>query len=328
MTLALSHDSQDLADDLYRFLRDLDPARWRDDAEAAVRERLEELRTRIAAFIDEVDADPRHAAFGAVRMRLEELRERIDQSFDDVESAEPGRLRAAWNAFRLDVLPAYEQLAASLKPLDIHARSLRPTNYARSVYHALSGLFAVVLVEAVLPGSWLLPIAAGCTALAWTLELSRRRWSWMNTLLMRLFKPFAHPHEAWRINSATWFTSALLVLAMIGEPVLISAALVVLALGDPIAALVGRRWGSISLANGRSLQGTAAFVVTGAIAVLALVALQYPTLGLGTALALAVGGSLAGGLAELFAQRVDDNFAIPVSVAGAGMAVLALVGLL
>ncbi len=321
VTAALAQHSQSLADDLYQFLRDLDPARWRDDAEAAARLRLGDLRARIGAFIDEVDADPRNASFGAVAQRLDELRARIDHAFDDVEQAEPGRLRSAWNTFRLEVQPAYEQLAASLAPLDIHARSLRPTNYARSVYHALSGLFVVFLVEAVLPAGWLLPVAAAFTAMAWTMELSRRRWSWVNTLLMGLFKHFAHPHEAWRVNSSTWFTSALLVLSLTGRPVLISAALVVLALADPMAALVGRRFGTIPLVHGRSLQGTAAFVVTGAVGVLALLSLRYPALGLGPSLGLALGAGLGGGLAELFARRVDDNFAIPVSVAGVGMLV-------
>lgn len=327
MTPALATDSQVLAEDVYALLRELDPARWRDDAEARVRARVEEIRARIAAVVASGEADPADAAFGVVVTHMAEMGRLMDGSLP-ARGLAGGRLRVAWNDFRLEVQPVYERLAASLRPLDIHVPSLRPTNYARNLYHVLSGFFAIWLIEWVLPTSWLLPAAGGCAALAWTFEIGRRRSSWVNRLLMAAFRPFAHPHEAWRINSATWFTSSLVILALTGRPVVASTALVVLALADPAAALVGRRFGTIKLVNGRSLQGTLTFFVVGAIASLALLSWLHPELGPMPVLAMALAGSAGGAIAELFARRVDDNLSIPVSVAGALLAVMGLTGLL
>ena len=325
MTPALATDSQVLAEDVYALLRQLDPARWRDDAESAVRERVVRIRARIAGVVAAVEADPSNSAYGAVSVHMAEMDRLMDGSLP-ARGLAGRRLRVAWNDFRLEVQPVYEELAASLRPLDIHVPSLRPTNYARNAYHVLSGFFAIWLIEWVLPPDWLLPVAGGCAALAWAFEIGRRRSSWFNSLLMAAFRPFAHPHEAWRINSATWFTSSLVLLAMTGRPVVASAALVVLALADPAAALVGRRFGTIKLVNGRSLQGTLTFFIVGAAAALALLSWRYPELGPVPVLGMAVAGSAAGAIAELFARRVDDNLAIPVTVAGASIVVLALTG--
>ena len=111
---------------------------------------------------------------------------------------------------------------------------------------------------------------------------------------MAVFRPFAHPHEAWRINSATWFTSSLVLLALVGRPMVASTALVVLALADPAAAIVGRRFGTIKLINGRSLQGSAAFFAVGALGALALLSWRYPEVGTLPAVAMALAGSAAG----------------------------------
>lgn len=326
MTPAIATDSQVLAEDVYALLRELDPARWRDDAESAVRERIEGIQARLAALVDAVESDPSNAAFGAVSTHMAEIGRLMDGALP-ARGLAGKRLRVAWNDFRLEVQPVYERLAASLRPLDIHVPSLRPTNYARNVYHVLSGFFAIWLVEWVLPPSWLLPVAAGCATLAWTFEIARRRSSWVNSLLMAAFKPFAHPHEAWRINSATWFTSSLVLLALTGRPMVASTALVVLALADPAAALVGRRFGSMKLVNGRSLQGTLTFFGVGTLAALALLSWRYPEVGPLPAVGMALAGSALGATAELLARRVDDNLAIPASVAVGMLAVMGLTGL-
>jgi dolichol kinase len=327
VTADLAAHSQLLADDLHALLRGIDPVRWKDEAETAVREEIVTLRARMRTMIEAVEEDPANAAFAVVGQRLDEIGRLMDGAMPARGLAGQG-LRRAWNDYRLEIQPAYERLAATLKPLDIHVQSLRPTNYARNIYHAASGLFAVWLVDAVLPATWLLPVAVVLTVMAWTLELSRRRWSQINSLLMWAFRPFAHPHEAWRINSATWFTTALFVLALTGRPMVVAVALVVLALGDPAAALIGRRFGTVKLVNGRSLQGTLTFVVVGALASLALLAWRHPEVGPGPAVAMSLVGATAGAVAELFARRVDDNLAIPTAVAAALLVVMASTGLL
>jgi len=136
----------------------------------------------------------------------------------------------------------------------------------------------------------------------------------VNDALMRLFGPVAHPHEHYRVNSATWFATALLLLAAFFSPVAATLGVVVLAFGDPSAALIGRRFGRTRLRTGRSLEGTLAFVVAGLVPGFLALLLTQP-IGIALALSLAAVGAVAGALTELFSSRVDDNFTIPVAVA-------------
>ena len=84
-----------------------------------------------------------------------------------------------------------------------------------------------------------------------------------------------------------------------------SVGIVVLGFGDPAAAIIGRRYGRVKLVNGRTLEGTATFVAVGTLVATSWLAVVW---GMDPALALlGFFGALAGGIAELFSRRVDDN---------------------
>ncbi len=220
-----------------------------------------------------------------------------------------------WVAFRRMAQPAYEALAASLRQVAaVHVPSLRPTNYARNIFHVSSGL-TVIAIIALTPVPMWLSIASGAFALwAWSMEIGRRFSPWLNNVLMRVFKPVAHPHEAHRVNSATWYMTALFLLSLTGSPMLCAVSAAVLGVGDPTAALIGRRWGRIKLVNGRSLEGSTAFVVVGGLGAAACMAAWQPSLGAGVIALAALAAGVGGALAELFSRRVDDNFSIPLAV--------------
>jgi len=93
----------------------------------------------------------------------------------------------------------------------------------------------------------------------------------------------------------------------------------VLGFGDPLAAVIGRKIGRTRLGEGRTLEGSLAFVGGGFVASWAALALWHPDAGsaVWTALAAAVGGALA----ELAARRMDDNLLIPMVAAGCAWAV-------
>lgn len=101
------------------------------------------------------------------------------------------------------------------------------------------------------------------------------------------------------------------------------ASLAVLGVADPVAALVGRRWGRHRLRAGRSLEGTVAFAVSGAlVAALALLAAGGLS-GMEVALFALLAG-VVGAIAELVTTRLDDNLTIPVAVGAALTAAAAL----
>ena len=106
-----------------------------------------------------------------------------------------------------------------------------------------------------------------------------------------------------------------------------SVAVVVLAVADPMAALVGRRFGCTHLYRGRTLEGSLAFVASGSLCSMAVLLGFYPSLGWGAALITALAASVAGAVTELVSGRLDDNFSIPLAAAAGATAVLAVMGI-
>jgi len=191
----------------------------------------------------------------------------------------------------------------------------RPQNIARSLMHLSSGFVALAVIQLTPTHAALVALAATFAGAGWTMEVSRRFSTRANDLLMKLFGPVAHEHEREHVNSATWYATALLLLALFCPPLACSVAVMVLGFADPVAAIVGRRWGTIRLRSGRSLQGSLGFVAAALGAGLATTAVFYPTLPLPSALVLVGGAALVGALTELFSTKWDDNFSIPVAVA-------------
>ncbi len=291
-------EDRDLALQLHKVLSEIDPARWRDEMAAVLKPRLAELQQKF-------EQRAQHAA----------LADTLKTGLPKLDT------RGQWLAFKKQLQPAYIELARRLKAQSIHVPSLRPTNYARNVFHVLTAAGVVTLLEFMNNPPLVLAIAAFFAVAAWSTELARRISPRVNVLVMKVFNPVAHPHEVQRVNSATWYTTALLLLAATQSTLLCVTGVVVLGIGDPIAALVGRRFGKIKLLHGRSLEGTVAFAISATVATFIAFLVFHSSLGLGLALGLAAAASVAGALAELFSLRVDDNFSIPLSAA-AGVAVM------
>jgi len=169
-------------------------------------------------------------------------------------------------------------------------------------------------------------LAVGIIALVfsltcWGLEITRRRDSSWNDKLMAKLGKFAHPHEHIRVNSGTWYSTALVLLVLTNSYLVCTIAVAIIGFADPAAAIIGRRYGRIKLVHGRTLEGTLAFIAVGGLVAFLCVLIGFPNLAVGTALLLAFGAAVAGSMAELFSLRIDDNFSVPLS---AGLAVLLL----
>lgn len=324
MNYALATEGQGIALDLYALLRDLDPARWRDDLETLLRQRLGDIRRRLGALIEAITPDD---VLASVRERLLELAQLIDAHMPAMDL--PSRaLRAQWDALRRQLQPAYEALARGLKPYAIHVPSLRPSNYTRNLFHILGGLTALTLIHSVLSPKVMVMVAGALAASAWTMELSRRFSPRVNAVLMAIFSRVAHPHESFRVNSSTWYATALFALSLTSSPLSCSLAVLVLALADPAAAVIGRRFGRVRLINGRSLEGSLTFAGVGFLASLTFLALFHGQIDPGARALVALGGALLGAIAELVSRTVDDNLSVPLAVAAGSGLVAELMGLL
>ncbi len=304
MTVDLSSD-HDLALQLHTVLVEIDPARFQSQM-------TERLRRRLRPVLLALKTRPQHAA----------LAEKLS---DELPSL--GSERRAWLAFKKRLHPVYLDFERRLKSQSIRVPTLRPTNYWRSLFHVTSSLVAVIAVELLFSPTVLLAIALAWAALAWTFEIARRQSPWVNTQLMRFFGPVAHAHEAERVNSATWFATALVPLALTHSTLLCVTAAIVLGVGDPCAALIGRRFGRHRLQNGRSLEGAAAFAVSASLATGLVLTLFHQQLGFAPAALVSLSAGCAGSIAELVSGRVDDNLSIPLSAAAAAALVMLSLGM-
>ena len=143
------------------------------------------------------------------------------------------------------------------------------------------------------------------------LDLLRFRISWLNQVFLRWLAPLLKPEEGHRITGATYMLiAAVMVFYFFGTTIAV-AAMMFLALGDPAAAVVGRRTPGPRI-WGKSPGGTAAFV-----AVALVVAVLGGTGAVDYHWGLLVGAVVAG-LVELAPLQLDDNLTVPL-VAGAAM---------
>ena len=306
----------DLASELHALLRETDPVRWTDAVADSARERWARIRARL----DQIGEAPARSSLEEALANLAVLVRESASEADDSKSY--------WMELRGRLMPAYERLAAQLRAQSLPAPTLRPTNWNRIGFHVLSALGALLLLELVLSrvGTlWVTGIFAGTF---WFLETGRAVSAKMNDRLMRVrfFQLIIHPHEHHRVNSATWYATALFVLAVLSPPLASATALAVLGLGDPAAGLVGRRWGKHPLVGGRTLEGSLAFVAGGTVAALVVLLAWHSVAAWPLLLVVAVVAAIAGAAAEVFSRRIDDNLVVPLAAALAASLAALLVG--
>lgn len=106
--------------------------------------------------------------------------------------------------------------------------------------------------------------------------------------------------------------SALLSVLLFPRPYAV-AAFTIMLLSDTAAALIGRRWGKTKFANGKSLEGTLAFIVVG-VMVIALIGIGFDFRGVEYFLGII--GVVLAAWAEFHNEklRIDDNFSIPLII--------------
>jgi dolichol kinase len=103
--------------------------------------------------------------------------------------------------------------------------------------------------------------------------------------------------------SLTWFLLGVFLVLWLPEPT-VAPAILVLAVADPAASLVGRKWGRRNLGKG-TVEGALAFFGAAAVVLI-------PFVGV----AVAVGVAAAAAAVEVLETGLDDNLLIPVTTAG------------
>ncbi len=186
-----------------------------------------------------------------------------------------------------------------------------PNLTARRLVHVGAGAtFALAALMA--PILWI-RIAAVTFALGFALlDALRLAYPGFNRRLRPWLRPILKTEEqTMKVTGATYMLLAVALCLLLFEAEVAAAAILFLAVGDPIAGLVGQRLGRRRL-GAKSIEGTLAFFASALLLGLALFwagRLASPWL--------SVAGAGSAALAELIPLPIDDNVWIPLAAATA-----------
>ncbi len=198
----------------------------------------------------------------------------------------------------------------SSKPEDDLARLVERTTGLqpwRRLFHMTTGVaVSVILLRGYVPEGLALVILGVVLALMLGLDLVRLRHPETNRLFFLVFYRLASPREARGLASSTWYVTGMFLTLAIFPLEIAVAAILVLALADPLASYLGRRFGKRTLGGG-TVEGTLVFLV-----VAFLVLAQFEEI------PGAAGVALLASVVEPIPWRLDDNLTVPITV-GVGL---------
>jgi|GEM_PF-756901 len=295
---------------------------------------FEGARERIAAAADGLArriADERDRVTSKLRGGVDDVRKRLDEALETLRELraelalrQPAhdRLEGLWKGLG----GTYEALRAQVRrlhlqvPKHITLGPVKPKNLARNVFHLLMALTGVLAYELALDRIGVVIVAGSLFVVFIAMDLVRRASTrWNDRFVNGMFKAIVRPQEAHRVPAATWYIAALFVGALAMPQRAIQLGTLALGFGDPVAQIIGKRFGSRKIIGQKSWAGAVAFFVAASAAAFVFMLIVGIGGGLGSRLAISGVVGLAGALAELFSGPLDDNFTIPLV---AGFAVL------
>lgn len=196
----------------------------------------------------------------------------------------------------------------------------------RRLFHAVNGVATATAYALLFTHEQVVHIFGTIACIVYIIDRVRiaypekaARWApWANRMLLRAEEQV---REAAMIPYAI---AVLLTILTVPKPAALIA-IYTLALADPLAALVGIRWGRRRIARNRTLEGSLAFFAVTLVAAVVVLAESTDAPGL-TIAAAALTIALASAVCELLPLRIDDNLTIPLFVGFATWIVCALYG--
>ncbi|MGC4117170.1 MAG: SEC59/DGK1/VTE5 family protein [Myxococcales bacterium] len=280
------------------------------------RGRREEALAQVSRIVEELPAPQAETSWGTSWARMSAALHDLKKALDS--GAAKDYVRARYD----EATRAYEQWLAARRAASrtgeteaVQLGSLRPLMGPRTLFHISSGVVATVMYQFFLTTFQAEVVLLSILAVFGTLEITRRfSERWNHFLAAKLFHSIARPREYYRVNSSTLYVMALaLVAPVFSKPAVLTGALI-LAFGDPAAAWLGRRFGTLKLYRSKSLVGSLAFVAAGTLVAGTYLMLFFPETSLANKLLAASLASLVGAVAELFSgPKLDDNLSIPIA---------------
>ena len=151
----------------------------------------------------------------------------------------------------------------------------------------------------------MIAITASATGFTIALELARRRFPKLNDWFLARFSVLLKQSESRNVLGSTYMMASSLIVFLFFEKEVAILALLYIAVGDPLAGTLGKRFGRIKIGS-KSLEGTLAFAVGAGAVGCGMIAG-----GLDVPYWVALSGAGLGALVELFPSPLDDNLTVP-----------------
>ena len=209
----------------------------------------------------------------------------------------------------------------------------------RRLWHIFGGL-SLPVAGLLAPQDIFLPALVAITIAALIFDIVRLRSPQVNQRFVASFRALLREREVSMLNGSTYFLIAASIVFIFCDKSIAAIALAFVAVGDPLAGMVGQRWGKprvnseeqkISEATrssrnlrfrgkkGKSWQGSAACFVACLVAGVVLAAITHVALGV------VVIGAICATVIEFLSLLVNDNLTIPLVAAGVMSLVHAIV---
>jgi dolichol kinase len=318
MNSSIIYNTKTFAIELYFLLKELDPLRWTDKKVKIIKGKVYNLENNINIVYKEIEnsthsfVQKHKSDYLIFKEKLNHLNELLDELKVYYNQSEIKKEYI--NSIRKKLERNYYELSALLEKYSLKIPMFRPTNYARSIFHMLSAIITLFVIQIIPSTLHLTYISFFLFLSVWSMEILVRKNNKAKEKIMNFFMPVAHLHEEEKINSATWYSTALLIISLSQSKMICSIAVIVLGLADPLAGIVGRKFGKIRLVGGRSLEGSLTFILVGALSTFFLLNIFYSSLDIVNIYILSIMAGIFGAIGELFGGTIDDNITIPVTI--------------
>lgn len=209
----------------------------------------------------------------------------------------------------------------------------------RRLWHIFGGL-SLPVAGLWAPQDIFLPALVSITIAALILDIVRLRSPRVNRRFVISFRALLREREVSTLNGSTYFLIAASIVFIFCDKSIAAIALVFVAVGDPVAGMVGERWGKLRVSpeegnfsnfakfprnlrfrgmKGKSWEGSSACFVACLIVGVILAAITH------VALWVVVVGAICATVIESLSLLVNDNLSIPLVAAGVMSLVHAIV---
>ena len=188
----------------------------------------------------------------------------------------------------------------------------RAINLKRKLWHFSAGAFMVSVLIWNYPSKRIpLLILGGSSVVLFVIDILRFGTPWGGQLFRAYFGQLAGKKEEEGPNASFFYAVSLLVAVLLFEPRIAMGAIISLAVGDPVAGIVGTLFGRLRV-KGKAVEGAVANLAVSFLLIDLLVRSPW----------IALAGAAAGAAVELaHIPKVDDNLSVPI-VSGLAMTIV------